>query len=84
MESTEQTNPDCGCENGECCPPKRKPKWMKIVSVIVLLAALSIIFIKVFNDHPVDKPKQECVPGNSSCCDSASKSASDKPCCSKN
>ena len=43
----EENKQDCGCE-GDCCTPKKKPKWIRIISVLVILAALAIIIVKKF------------------------------------
>jgi hypothetical protein len=84
METTKPENNNCGCENGECCPPKRKPKWMRIISVLVLLVALSIIFFKVFTDNSAGKEDQKCGAAKSSCCDTTSvNDSAAKPCCPK-
>jgi len=47
LSEVENEKQDCGCE-GDCCAPKKKPRWVKIISLLVILAALSIIFIKIF------------------------------------
>ena len=59
---------DCGCE-GNCCPPKKNNMLTKIIFAVVLLAAIGIISVKLFN-KPAPATGQEvpCKPG-SSCCD---------------
>jgi len=84
MKETGTANNDCGCD-GDCCPPKPKPKWMKYISILVFVIALSIILIKVLNSHHSGGDgKIQAVSEKSSCCDtSATRDSTKKPCCSK-
>jgi hypothetical protein len=47
MENNDNSKQDCGCE-GDCCTPKKKPGWVKIISILVILTALGLIVIKKF------------------------------------
>lgn len=85
-ENTKPAN-DCGCSDG-CCTPKKKPNWVKYISILILLAALSVIAVKVVQDK--NEPAKQCCPagGSKSCCADSSKTAAtdtvkDKGCCSK-
>lgn len=74
MENNTKPTQDCGCEDG-CCPPKKKPNWVKYLSILILLAAISIVVIKVVQDK---KPSTvQCSPSASgkSCCPDSSKTA---------
>ena len=87
MENSTNQNPDCGCE-GDCCQPKSKPKWIKYLSILILLAALAIVGFKVVKDKGT--PAAQCVSSanGKSCCGDSSKTAScdttkNSACCSK-
>ncbi len=41
----------CNCE-GDCCPPKKKSIWPKIIFTVVILAALGIIAAKLLFTSP--------------------------------
>ena len=83
---TEKMN-DCGCE-GDCCPPKKKNPFTKILFAVVLLAAIAIVAVKL--THKADAPpaKASCCPeGSAGCCDTTKKSTCDttkgSSCCPK-
>jgi len=87
MENNTKSKQDCGCE-GDCCQPKSKPKWIKYLSFLILLAAISIVVIKVVQDKK--HPTTQCAPSASgkSCCGDSSKTANcdttnRKSCCTK-
>lgn len=78
------TSSDCSCDNKECCPPKKKPIWIKLLSFLVLLIALSIIIFKIFNSDISAKSSAK-EAANSSCCDTTPKGDTNAtPCCPKN
>jgi len=84
MNESNSTQSNCGCENNECCPPKKKPGWMKYISILVLLIALGIIFYKVFTNNTSGKPSGTEAAVQSSCCDTTAKNdTSAKSCCPK-
>jgi len=41
----ENDKTDCGC-GSDCCQPKKSKLWMKIVLVVVILAAVAIVTFK--------------------------------------
>jgi len=56
-----------------------------IISVIILLMALSVIVIKVSKKPSAVNADQKTTAGKSSCCDTtAAKDSTAKPCCPKN
>jgi hypothetical protein len=42
---------DCGC-NADCCPPKKNTFLTKLIFFVIIVAALGIIFVKIFNRPP--------------------------------
>ena len=81
---------DCGCEGGDCCQPKKSNKMTKVLFGVILLAALSIIVIKLVNppDTAVAKAKSGCCADpKASGCDTSKQSGCDtskgSSCCSK-
>jgi hypothetical protein len=75
---------DCGCE-GNCNPKKPRSRWIKYISVLILMGALAIVIVKITQDKK--PPAGQCVsaPGKSCCGDSTGKAdtAKQSPCCSK-
>lgn len=76
---------DCGCDDG-CCQPKQKPKWLKYISFLIILAALSIIVIKVVQDK--NNPMENNPQKSQACCPDSSKTAAcdtsqNSSCCPK-
>jgi len=63
---------DCGCTDGNCSP-KSKPKWIKYLSILILLSAISIVVVKVVQDKK--HPAAQCAPSaaGKSCCGDSSK-----------
>jgi len=47
QENTNLEKKDCGCDV-DCCPPKKKSIWPKIIFTIVILAAIGVIAAKLF------------------------------------
>jgi hypothetical protein len=82
MENNNNTTQDCGCNDGDCCQPKRKPKWRMFLSILLLLAALGIVAFKVVSMNNAPAP----VAG-ASACDTAAKAGCDttkgSSCCPK-
>ncbi len=48
---TQTKNNDCVCD-GDCCQPKKKSWWLKVIFTLVLLAAAGIIVAKLFFATP--------------------------------
>ena len=86
METTNTPTPDCGCDDN-CCPPKRKPKWMKYLALLIILGALSIVVVKLVNDHNKPVTKEAAVAKGKACCSDSSNIACDttknSSCCPK-
>ncbi len=40
-------NDDCNC-GGDCCQPKKKSIWPKVIFTLVMLAAMGVIVVKLF------------------------------------
>jgi len=73
MENNTKSTPDCGCEDG-CCTPKKKPNWVKYLSILILLAAISIVAVKIVRDKK--QPANQCTSASGkSCCGDSSKTA---------
>ncbi len=49
MEDQKLLKTDCNCE-GDCCPPKKDKPWKKIVFFVTMLAAVSIVFIRLSSE----------------------------------
>jgi len=65
-----QSNQDCECSDGCCTTQKKRSIWSKILFLVIVLAAGTIITVKLV-------AKQNEPPAN--CCDTAEKPA----CCSQ-
>ena len=85
----QDNNTDCGCGT-DCCQPKKGKPWVKILFIVVFLAAAAIVTVKLVGKND-SKPQSGCNPAGahqSSCCDStgqkkacASDSTKTKSCC---
>jgi hypothetical protein len=78
---------DCGCE-GNCCPPKKKNPWRKILFAVIILAALGILAFKLTHKPTQETAKKACcASGSSASCDTTKKAACDttknSSCCPK-
>jgi len=75
---------DCGCSDGNC-KPKKKNITTKVISLIILLAAITIIVIKV-TGHSGNTTGKQLVNGKTTC-DTSKSSTCDtskgSSCCSK-
>ena len=84
MDFRKKSEPDCGCEDPDCCQPKRRPKWTLVLSMLIILGALSIIVIRLAGD---EKKEAGSASGSAACCDTTDKNCCDtantKPCCTK-
>ena len=92
MEDQINGKADCGCSDGCCAPPKKKP-WTKILFILVILAAVSIIILRFSSNTDGNISKNtgsvdtaQTVAGDSAVsdcsktCDNSQKSS----CCPKN
>jgi hypothetical protein len=78
---------DCGCE-GDCCPPKKKNIFSKVLFVVILMAALGIIAVKLFHQpFPATNKQTQCPPRSASSGDTAKTATCDttkgSSCCPK-
>lgn len=52
MEIEKHTQQDCGCSSsGDCCTPKKSKLWMKIVFIVIVVAAMAIVTVKLVNSN---------------------------------
>ena len=57
-------NQNCGCGENCCTPQKKGNLWKKLLFIIIVLAAGTIITVKLVN-----KPAKCCAPSeNATCC----------------
>ena len=90
MEKENEVKQDCGCDDGCCSPKTKKSKlWTKILFIVVIAAAVTVVIIKVAGNSgksdnkstmvqnakigAKDTTKPCCAKGNSSCCDKGKK-----------
>ena len=69
MENQNISKQDCGCSDGCCTPPKKKNNlWKIIIFVAIILAAGTIVTVKLVNKQ--QNPTEKCYPEkeNSTCC----------------
>ena len=83
----ENPKQDCGCTDGSC-QPKKKNILSKLIFGVILLAALTIIGIKLAGRSDNASGKQlNTAPGKASCCDTSKTKTCDmtkgSSCCSK-
>lgn len=45
MDEQNNKNLYCSCTD-DCCPPKRENKWKKALFFLIILAAISIVFVR--------------------------------------
>jgi hypothetical protein len=77
MNTENGTKQDCGCDNGECCQPKKSNKWTKIIFALILLTAVAIIVAKFTYG---DCKKDTCAKTTDTT-GVATKDSTAKPCC---
>ena len=94
MESKENSKQDCGCSDGCCTPKKKSNLWTKILFIVIILAAGTIVAAKLIG-KPNSAPVAKCCTATqgSSCCPQAVKqdsvpakcceSSEKTPCCSQ-
>jgi len=67
MENQNISKQDCGCGEN-CCTPKKSRLWTRVIFIIIILAAGTIIALKLVGNH--DKEADDCCEAteNSNCC----------------
>jgi hypothetical protein len=75
MEVTNESRNECGCGEN-CCPPKRKPRWIVFLSALILLSALVFATVKLVRG-PEEATISPASAGTSSCCDTTAKEGCD-------
>ena len=74
---------DCGCDGNCCTPETKRPNWMKWTGIVVLVAAISIVTVKVVSEQTATPVKKEaaavCDTTGGKACDTAQGSS----CCPK-
>ncbi|MFH0895591.1 MAG: hypothetical protein V2A54_14240 [Bacteroidota bacterium] len=79
MENEENKKQDCECGT-DCCTPKKSKCWMKILFIVIIAAALTIVVVKLTgksNDEAT--PKQDTVKTQKAGAADSAKSCN-KPC----
>ncbi|MDR2586598.1 MAG: hypothetical protein LBC84_10360 [Prevotellaceae bacterium] len=68
MENQNNSNQDCGCSDGCCAPQKKGKLWSRIVFIVIIVAAATIVTIKLTGKQ--DTPPADCceTAENPSCC----------------
>ena len=89
MEENNKTQSDCNCNDTNCCTPKKKSIWPKILLIVIVLAAVLIVLWKLYCPTAQNCSKPGCCPKDStvtvqqdttmSCC----KKSATHSCCSK-
>jgi hypothetical protein len=84
---SENKKQDCGCDD-DCCQPKKKNIFSKLIFALILLAAVAIIGIKLVGRSGNASDKQSvAAPGKVSICDTAKTKTCDttksSSCCPK-
>ena len=80
MENQNNSNQDCGCSDGCCIPQKKGSLWKKMGFFIIVIAAVTIITVKLVAKQN-EQPLAKCcnTEANSSCCHQTVKQ--DTKCC---
>jgi hypothetical protein len=83
----ENTNKDCGCDDGCCQPKKKKNHLTTILFSVILIAAVAIIGIRMAGRTGSGTDKQSATPGKASCMDTSKSKTCDtakgSSCCPK-
>jgi len=66
MENQSTINQDCGCSDGCCTPKKKSNPWKKWIFIAIILAAVSIVTIKLVAKQGTQSEK--CCPAETSTC----------------
>jgi hypothetical protein len=88
MENENKPKQDCGCSDPNCCAPKKNNLCMKIIFIVIVVAAIGIVAVKLINNKGKSELKGAAVTTEkSSCGDTSNTKACDpsknSPCCSK-
>jgi len=70
MENQEKLKQDCSCSEGCCTPQKKVNLWKRLLFIIIILAAASIITVKLVGKNDTASAK---------CCNTTETA----PCCSQ-
>ena len=68
MDNQNHSNQDCGCIDGCCTPQKKGNLWKKILFLLIVLAAGTIITVKLVANQSASSEKCCDVPASASCC----------------
>ena len=68
MDNQNHSNQDCGCSDGCCTPHKKGNLWTKILFLVVVLAAGTIITVKLVATQSASSEKCCDTPASTSCC----------------
>ena len=68
MDNQNHPNQDCGCSDGCCTPQKKGNLWSKLIFLVIVLAAATIITIKLVANQNTSIAKCCDTPSSSSCC----------------
>lgn len=66
MENENNTNQDCGCGT-DCCTPKKSNLWMKIIFIVIVVAAAAIVTIKLTGAKNASANQSPAAAENSGC-----------------
>ncbi|MFH0867186.1 MAG: hypothetical protein V1904_13410 [Bacteroidota bacterium] len=86
MENENNTKQDCSCGT-DCCTPRKSNLWMKIVFIVIVVAAVTIVTVKlVSNDNKAGSSNSAVTIEKSSCSDTtkACDPKKNPSCCPKN
>ena len=68
MDNQNHSNQDCGCSDGCCTPQKKGNLWKKILFLLIVLAAGTIITVKLVASQSASSEKCCDVPASATCC----------------
>ena len=77
----ESQNQDCGCTDGCCTPQKKNSIWSKILFLVIVLAAGTIITVKLVANQTASSEKCCEKPTSATCCPSTGAQAATPACC---
>ena len=93
MENSNNSNENCNCSDGCCQTKKRNNLWTKILFIVIVVAAISIISVKLTskncNTQPNSATSNSVQNPKPSCCDTTKQinctegtnQSNKKPCC---
>jgi len=94
MENQNNSNQDCGCGDGCCTPQKKSSLWKRLLFGVIILAAGTIVTVKLVAKQSAPSANCSKTEASSSCCPQTapkkepacceqSKPAESSPCCSQ-